>query len=43
MDNKIPDLDLARSDEILYCIWYPKAALEATYRKLVNSYPFMAY
>lgn len=41
MSNHIPVMD--NDKEFPYCIWYPQAASEATYRELVCKYPKMAY
>ncbi|KGQ09459.1 hypothetical protein BBAD15_g5206 [Beauveria bassiana D1-5] len=41
MSNSVPDM--ARDDDVPYCIWHPDTATEDTYRELVRRYPRMAY
>jgi hypothetical protein len=41
MSNQIPSMPEARDRP--YCIWHPQVASQATYRKLWQQYPEMAY
>ncbi|OAA45952.1 hypothetical protein BBO_03593 [Beauveria brongniartii RCEF 3172] len=41
MSDSVPDM--ARDDDVPYCIWHPDTATEDTYRQLVRRYPRMAY
>ncbi|KAB5558629.1 hypothetical protein GE09DRAFT_1120101, partial [Coniochaeta sp. 2T2.1] len=42
MSNEVPDMS-ASDDVKPYCIWYSEVASEDTYRRLVKTYPEMAY